>query len=379
MSVLISDLRYYGSANMPESDGATVGGAIDFSKRVEFAAVTGVSSTYAALSSVAGDTAVKLSYLARDPTGVAVSATLTLNGTTKVNTGTTLQRLLAACQTGGSIAGLANPGGTTASGDVAFMSNTITASGSFQAGSANATTSNPPIAQLAAGQGALAAAGMVLHVLTSAASGQLRRILQVNPNSLGADIVAIDYNWATIPGTGATYEFAPGMFFEQDASSQGVALTGTATHCLAITRLFDTAQADVAGGANRTYYEKVFVNNNNTTTALTSAQVEILSNAPALPAGASLNMAMASGLADALTIANRQTAPTAGSLTTQSSGFPAQPAFLAVQSPGNLPASIGPGNAAGAVALWAQLNLVSGTAAYEGSPGADFRTTGNTT
>src|SRR5579875_3003966 len=51
MSVLISDLRYYGSANMPEADGATVGGAIDFTKRLEFADQLSGTSTYAVVSS----------------------------------------------------------------------------------------------------------------------------------------------------------------------------------------------------------------------------------------------------------------------------------------------------------------------------------------
>ena len=34
MSVLPSDIVVYGSANMPEADGATVGGAVDFSRGV---------------------------------------------------------------------------------------------------------------------------------------------------------------------------------------------------------------------------------------------------------------------------------------------------------------------------------------------------------
>ena|SRR5204863_5079917 len=36
MSVLPSDIVVYGSANMPEADGAINGGAVDFSRRVAF-------------------------------------------------------------------------------------------------------------------------------------------------------------------------------------------------------------------------------------------------------------------------------------------------------------------------------------------------------
>ena len=36
MSVVPSDIVTYGSANMPEADGVTIGGAVDFTKRVAF-------------------------------------------------------------------------------------------------------------------------------------------------------------------------------------------------------------------------------------------------------------------------------------------------------------------------------------------------------
>ena len=40
MSVLPSDIVVYGSANMPETDGTTIGGAVDFTRRVAFYDVT---------------------------------------------------------------------------------------------------------------------------------------------------------------------------------------------------------------------------------------------------------------------------------------------------------------------------------------------------
>jgi hypothetical protein len=36
MSVLPSDIVVYGSADMTETDGATIGGAVDFTRRVAF-------------------------------------------------------------------------------------------------------------------------------------------------------------------------------------------------------------------------------------------------------------------------------------------------------------------------------------------------------
>ena len=377
MSVLISDLRVYGAADMPEADGATVGGAIDFTKRIEFGVPVGdppfTAGTYDVVSSSASDTATKVIYAGRDATGTIQSETLTLNGTTKVAGTKSIERLLSALASGGGSAfGLLTPGGTQAVGDVALMAHTPTVSGhTMQAGSANATSSAPPIAVLQSGDGANVLAGMVLHTTGGTGSGQLRRILMVDPGALGADIVAVDRNWATVPDATTTYEVAPGMHFELAGSNGGAALAGTATQVLGITRLFVGSSADVGGGANRDYYEKVFVNNNNQATALTGATVEVSADSPALPAGAALDIGVASGLDDTATIANRQTAPS-------SVTFVTQPATVAVPT-GNLPASAGAGNAAGACAVWLRLALAAGTAAYEGSPGATLLTQGSTT
>lgn len=65
MSVVPSDLVVYGSANMPETDGATVGGAVDFTKRVAFYDLT-PAGTVDMVSSSASDTATKLSVAGRD-------------------------------------------------------------------------------------------------------------------------------------------------------------------------------------------------------------------------------------------------------------------------------------------------------------------------
>ena len=260
---------------MPESDGVTTGGAIDFSKRVEFNA-TALSPTtqFDLVSSSASDTGVHAQISYRDSTGVVYApAFVTSNGTTKVvMTTVAAERLLSGVTTGGAIGSLSNPGGTTAVGDIAVISHTLVITGhTMQAGSANATTSNPPVANLQSGDGATVSAGMVLRTTGGTGPNQIRRILAVNPNALGADYVAVNRNWAggLTPDNTTTYEVGYGMLFEIAASSQGSTLAGgTSTQCKAITREFIGATANVAGGANITFYDKFFINNNNQTTAL---------------------------------------------------------------------------------------------------------------
>jgi hypothetical protein len=79
MSVLPSDIVVYGSANMPEADGAAVGGAVDFSRRVAFYDVT-PAGALDVISSSSSDTATKIAYYGRDATGAIQNQTLTLNG-----------------------------------------------------------------------------------------------------------------------------------------------------------------------------------------------------------------------------------------------------------------------------------------------------------
>jgi hypothetical protein len=113
MSVIPSDLIAYGSANMPESDGVAVGGAVDFSRRVAFYDITPVG-TINFVSSSSSDTGVKIQIAGRDSTGVIQTpAAVTLNGTTPVSGSQSFERLLYGVVSGASPNGpLANPGGT---------------------------------------------------------------------------------------------------------------------------------------------------------------------------------------------------------------------------------------------------------------------------
>lgn len=361
MSVFPSDIVTYGSANMPEADSATVGGAIDTTKAVAWYDLS-ANDTVDAVSSSASDTATKIQVMGRDATGVVVTSTAaTLNGQTVItNVGSagTLERILAAVTTGGAIAGLSNPGGTTAVGDIALYRHTAVLSGrTAQTGAANSTGITPAIFKMQSGDGASASAGMIIRIKSNTGVNQLRQVIATS--GYGTDVVALNRDWTVIPDNTSTYDLYQGMLF---ALSPNL--------IKAITRAFATAAADTPTGASRTFYEKVFVVNNNTATALTSVQIEIASDTPSLPGSATLDIALCTALNDTATATNRQTAPSG------TGSFTVQPAFVSVPAPGNLPSGGAP-NAAGAEGVWLRLTLPAGTAPYKGS--ADVRTTGNTT
>lgn len=368
MSVTPNNVILYGSANMPEADGVTVGGAVDFTKRASF---FDLASTMAVdvVSSSASDTATKIQISGRDSTGtIQTPAAITLTGTTLIASafsGQTFQRLLAGVITGGAIAGLSNPGGSAAVGDVAALGHTrIVAAHTAQVGSANTTGSTPPLFKLQSGDGAtlgaLTYAGLaaIIRITGGTGANQLRMIsAQYTSGAYGADTVAVNRDWGTIPDATSTYDIAYGFLFD--------ILPNPVT---AITRLFATAQADVPGGSSRTFYEKVFAVNTNTTTALTSASAEVLSETPSLPGSSLLDLGLTSTLNDTATAANRQTAPSGVSFVTQPSPIPI-PA-----SPGSLPAG---NDAAVAQGCWLRLTLPAGTSPYDGA--ALVRAAGSTT
>src|SRR4029077_17773135 len=216
----------------------------------------------------------------------------------------------------------------------------------------------PALFKLQAGDGAGVSAGQIIWTKSGTGTNQLRQV--VATAGYGTDVVAVSRDWNTVPDNTTTYKVVQGMLFELAPNP-----------VTAVIRLFSTSAADVPAGSQRTYYEKIFVVNNNTATSLTGAQIEVASETPALPSGALLDLALTTALSDTGTVANRQTAPSSGV-----GVFTAQPAFLSVPSPGNLPAGTVP-NTAGAQGVWLRLTLPAGTTAYKGA--ADLRTQGMTT
>jgi hypothetical protein len=368
MSVLPSDIVVYGSADMPETDGTTIGGAVDFTRRVGFYDIAPAGSVDV-ISSSLSDTATKMAYSGRDSTGVPQSEILTLNGQSWVTGSQSLERLLCAALSGASANGpLADPGGTRALGDVALAGHScvlpagaVTTDATVrtaQAGSANHSGATPALFKLQSGDGAVVSAGQIIWTKSGTGANQLRQIIATV--GYGTDIVAVSRDWGTVPDNTTTYKILQGMLFE--------ILPNPVT---AVIRIFSTSAADVSAGLQRTYYEKVFVVNNNTATALTGAQIEVANETPAAPSGALLDLALTTGLNDTGAVANRQTTPSSGV-----GAFTTQPAFLSVPSPGTLPSGLAP-NAVGAQGVWLRLTLPAGATAYKGS--ADFRIQGTTT
>lgn len=78
-----SDLKIYASANMPEDDSSTSGGAIDLTQRVEFTQLV-VNDDLEAISSSASDTTQTITVEAQQDSGAVVSQVVTLTGTTAV-------------------------------------------------------------------------------------------------------------------------------------------------------------------------------------------------------------------------------------------------------------------------------------------------------
>ena len=172
MSVLPSDIVVYGSADMPETDGATIGGAVDFTRRVAFYDITPAGSVDV-ISSSSSDTATRIAYAGRDSTGVIQSQTLILNGQSWVTGSQSLERLLYAALSGASANGpVANPGGTPAVGDVGLAAHScVLPSGAVttdatvhtaQTGSANHSGTTPALFKLQSGDGVVVSAGQII-------------------------------------------------------------------------------------------------------------------------------------------------------------------------------------------------------------------------
>jgi hypothetical protein len=216
--------------------------------------------------------------------------------------------------------------------------------------------------KLQSGDGASVSIGQLIRITSGTGANTIRMI--VATSGYGTDVVAVNRDWTvpsgSVPDNTSVYSVFDGMLFEISPNA-----------VVAVTRCFSTTAADVPGGSTRTFYEKVFVVNNNTATALTSATIQIASDTPSLPGSAALDIAMCSTLNDANTTANRQTAPASGA-----GAFVVQPSAVNVPSPGNLPSGSAP-NGAGAQGVWFRLTLPAGSAAYKGS--ADLRTQGSTT
>lgn len=339
MSVTPNQCAFYGSANMPKADGTTTGGAVDFSKKISFTDLA-ANGTVDYVSSSVSDTATTLQVFGRDATGVIVSETKTLTGTTAVAGSQVFERVSEALA-----------GGTTAIGDIAALSHTKVITGHTAQAGANASGTTGPTITLQSGDGASVSVGQIIRILNNTPSGvqfQLRSIVAIS-----GDVITVNRDWSTVPSSATTYDVHNGFLLDL--------LPNQVT--MVIRPFYDVA-ADVAGGSTKTFYAKVFADNTNTTTALTAATITKQSDPSGLyAASGALDIALCNSLNDSGTVANRQTAPASG-ITAFTSG--AAPQTINVPSPQNLPSGAAP-NSAGAQGIWLKLTLPAGIAASKGS------------
>ncbi len=347
MSVLPSDLVFYGSANMQDADGSTTGGAFNPAILINFNDITptGTMDYVSSSASDSGTTTCTIS--GRDATGVIQTEAKAITGTTVVSGSVQFERLMKGIMTG-----------TTAVGDIAAISHTAITSGTAQTGAA-ATASASATITLASGGGAASgmAIGTIIRITNNSPAGvanQLRRVV-----AIATDTISVNRDWGTVPTNATTYSVFHGMLFD--------ILPNQVTQNR---RPFYNAASDVTGGANRTYYEKIFAVNTNTTTALTVAS--ILKQAD--PSSGTLQFALTNALNDTSTISTRRDVAPTVAITAFSSG--AAPQTINVPSPQNLPSGAAP-NAAGAQGVWLSLLLVAGLAAAKTS--FTLRATGTTT
>lgn len=329
MSVLKGQLRFYGSANMPDVDGSTTGGAIDTTKKIVFSDI-GATGLADYVSASGSDTAVVLTLSGRDSTGVIVTEAKTLTGTTKVAGTQSWERWLKVVATG-----------TAAADDVAVLSHTAVIAAHTAVSAAAATSSVDASVTLQSGDGASVALGQIFRPTNNSPAGvnfQLREIIAIS-----GDVVSVSRDWGTVPSSATTYDIYYGMLLDK-----------TPNIITQVRRPFYNAASDVVGGSTRNYYEKIFAVDNNTVTALTLANIIKQTD----PSSGTLNFALSTALNDTGTVANRQTAPVTG-MGSFSSG--AAPQTITVPSPQNLPSGAAP-NAAGAQAVWLNLVLTAGLA-----------------
>lgn len=248
MSVAISDLKIYGSATMPDDDTTTqIGGAIDTQKKIELNDIS-ASGNIQIVSSAAGDTTQTVATTGRDATGVQISETKTLNGTTVVpmTAQTTWERLLKAVKS------------ATTTGDVAVEAVTADRSNTAQGGGTDAQ-GNPYIDLDAGASGSDDAYnGKVIRLTGGTGVAQIRQIVDYVGSSKRA---YVNRTWTTAPDATSTFKVSPGMVFDKSPAE-----------VLQVRRPFYNAAAPATG--TRKYYEKLFFKNTHATLALTSAVIK---------------------------------------------------------------------------------------------------------
>ncbi len=323
MTILASDLKWYGSQNMPDDDTPTaIGGAIDLTKKVEFFDNNGLVQL---VSSTSVDTTQQVTVSYRNtvtPTSVLTEAK-TLNGLTPVAFAANMERLLKAIKNAFTL------------GDIAIESQTAVRTGTAQAGAGDNIT-------LDAGASAVDNfyQAMVIRITAGTGINQIREIIAY----VGATKVAeVDHAWSPQPDVTSQFRISKGIVFEK-----------TPVEVISVRRPFFDSAADVPGGSPRTYFEKIFARNMHAVQVLSSGVVSKQADLTG-----EVTFALATTTNDAGTNGagnNRQVAPSSGVTAFDNANK---------SVPGN---TLGPGNVPGsgttsAVGVWLKLSRAAGDAA----------------
>lgn len=249
MSVLASDIKWYCSANMPETDTTTSGGAIDTQVKPTFVDIAPAGNLQI-VSSDAGDTSQTVTITGRRASGVEISEVKTLNGQTPVpmTTETGWDRILKAVKS------------ATTTGDVAVEAATAERDNTAQGG-ADATASEMAYITLDASASAVDDAynGMVVRIDGGTGSGQIRQILDYEGSSKKA---WVNRDWGTTPDNTSTFVVSEGTVFDKSPAE-----------IMTVRRIMYKAEAEAAGGSAKDLYEKVFCKNTHATLALLGASI----------------------------------------------------------------------------------------------------------
>lgn len=243
MSVEKYDIRWYGSANMPDDDVTTeIGGAIDTSIKLTFGDLT-VTDAVKAVSSNAGDTTQSIEVHGRRASLSKVSETIDLNGQTPAQAASPIDfaRLLKCVKS------------ATCAGDVAIMSTTNNNTGTAQG-------AGDHYIDLAAGASAVDDAynDQVIRITSGTGQYQLNMIVDYDGTSKRA---TVSNDWST-PPTDGVYEIADGMLLDKAPSE-----------IMECRRDHYNEAAEGEGGANFKTYDKGFAKNCHATLALSDAVI----------------------------------------------------------------------------------------------------------
>lgn len=243
MAILLSELKWYGSAVMPDDDTILgIGGAIALTRKFEFADLT-VDGLVQAVSSNSGDTTQTVTAHYRNIAGTLLNEVKTLTGLTPVAFAATMRTLMKAIKS------------ATTVGDVAVEAQTAERSNTAQGAGGGTDT-----IQLDGGASAVNDfySGMVIRITSGGGANQIAQIIHY----VGATKIAtVGKPWGSAVGATSVFRISRGMVFEK-----------TPSEILEVRRIFYDVAADDDLGTTRTFYEKFFVKNTHGSLSLTSAK-----------------------------------------------------------------------------------------------------------